>query len=107
MFVRGSRAVVGDEVTSAKSVLFGDLPGGDHLGAGAGACRLCAGAPSPGPARQERVVDGQLSREFQVLHHRHACTQGPGATGAQTEMTREAVGWETLAIAAGSAWGRL
>lgn len=111
MFVRGSRAAVGDEVTSAKSVLLGDLPGGDHLGAGAGAgagaCRLCAGAPSPGPARQERVVDAQLSRELQVLHHRHACTQGPGATGAQTEMTREAVGWETLAMAAGSAWGRL
>ena len=37
MFVRGSRAAVGDEVTSAKSVLLGDLPGGDHLGAGAGA----------------------------------------------------------------------
>lgn len=37
MFVRGSRAAVGDEVTSAKSVLFGDLPRGDHLGAGAGA----------------------------------------------------------------------
>lgn len=37
MFVRGWRAAVGDEVTSAKSVLFGDLPGGDHLGAGAGA----------------------------------------------------------------------
>lgn len=35
MFVRGSRAAVGDEVTSAKSVLLGDLPGGDHLGAGA------------------------------------------------------------------------
>ena len=35
MFVRGSRAAVGDEVTSAKSVLFGDLPRGDHLGAGA------------------------------------------------------------------------
>ena len=98
MFVRGWRAAVGDEVTSAKSVLLGDLPRGDHLG---------AGAPSPGPARQERVVDGQLSRELQVLHHRHACAQGPGATGAQTEMTREAVGWETLAMAAGSAWGRL
>ena len=37
MFVRGWRAAVGDEVTSAKSVLLGDLPGGDHLGAGAGA----------------------------------------------------------------------
>lgn len=37
MFVRGSRAAVGDEVTSAKSVLLGDLPGGDYLGAGAGA----------------------------------------------------------------------
>lgn len=67
MFVRGSRAAVGDEVTSAKSVLLGDLPGGDHLGAGAGAGAGASAVPAdyvPGRLLQDqhgRSVSSTLS----------------------------------------------
>ena len=46
-----------------------------------GARRSTGRGAFPGPAWQERAVDDQRRGRVQVLHHRHACAQGPGDNG--------------------------